>query len=322
MSWQLHRFFRRPLRFTAALAATLALVGYGSPWERSGLAQSEPVDNRAGVGVQATTGERQSTERRVALVIGNADYTAVGRLRNPVNDARDMGAALQNLGFEVILVTDASLGEMEGAVEQFYAAIRQGGVGLFYYAGHGIQAEGENFLVPVTADLQVYGDLYDETFALNKVLSRMDAAGNDINIIILDACRNNPFEVSGRSFQRGLADVRAAFGLYIAYATAPNSVAADGEGRNGTFTAALLRHIQTPGLSLNQLFDQVRADVSYQTGRRQIPFSTTSLVGPFAFNEGDAPTPRITPTTTQTQGAPSPQPADVICLGSVCTSSP
>ena len=163
-------------------------------------------------------------ERRTALVIGNAAYRTAS-LKNPANDARDMAATLKSLGFEVSLVTDATLQQMESAVREFGLKLRQGGVGLFYYAGHGVQVAGENYLVPVNAVIQSEGDVKFGALNAGLVLAKMEDAGNGLNVVILDACRSNPFARSFRSAEQGLAKMDAPTGSLIAYSTSPGKVA-------------------------------------------------------------------------------------------------
>ncbi len=189
-------------------------------------------------------------EKRMALVIGNAAYQA-SPLHTPVNDATAVSAALQQLGFQVHTLFDADQRTMETAIRTFGRSLRQGGIGLFYYAGHGIQVAGSNFLVPLGARLQEESDVRYEAIALGRVLDAMDKAGNPLNIVILDACRDNLFTQSWRrarrTQERGLAAVQAMSGTLIAYATAPGSVVAEGEGRNSLYTEHLLRYIDRAG---------------------------------------------------------------------------
>lgn len=281
------------------------------------------IDDDRGVGVEFRANDQFTTGRRVALIIGNSSYQSAGVLRNPVNDARDIASVLQELGFEVILRTDSDLRTMEAAIDEFYAAIQQGSVGVFYFAGHGVQADGENYLLPIDANIQVERDLPYESLPLARIVGRMEAADNDINIVILDACRNNPFASSVRSLQRGLATVDAATGFFIAYATAPGNVADDGQGRNGTFTAALLNHIRTSNLTVEQLFKRVRAQVSNATNGQQIPWTSSSLIGEFAFGTGNSdrgPSDLTIDDGTVTPLAPEEDDTTEggICISSVC----
>lgn len=228
--------------------------------------------------------DRVTNRRRVALVIGNADYQTGAPLRNPVNDATDIAATLQELGFnKVISVTNANLRKMESALNEFARELNSGSIGVFYYAGHGMQSQGENYLIPVDAEIQSESDIRYESLPLGKVLGRLEDADNPVNIVILDACRDNPFSRGWRSSgSQGLAEVRAE-GMLIAYATAPGDVASDGEGRNGTFTGALLQGMQTPGQDIVLMMRDVRRIVKRQTGGRQIPWVSTSLDNNFAF---------------------------------------
>jgi len=240
-------------------------------------------------------------ERRVALVIGNGAYKDAP-LKNPVNDAKDMAGALRKLGFEVTLLTNAGMKQMDAAVRDFGVRLRQGGAGLFYYAGHGLQVAGENYLVPVDARIQTESDARYACLPAGMVLGRMDDARNDVNIIILDACRNNPFARSFRSAEQGLAKMDAPTGSLISYATAPGSVASDGDGRNGLYTQNLLKNLAIPGLPITEVFMRVRQGVVSATGRRQVPWEASSLIGQFYFAGGaGAPVP-------PPPAAPVPQP--------------
>jgi hypothetical protein len=224
-----------------------------------------------------------AAERKVALVIGNSNYLDAP-LKNPVNDATDMASALRKLGFRVTLKTDANQRVMETAVRSFGKKIRKGGVGLFYYAGHGLQVRGNNYLIPIGAEIESEGDVKYEAMDAGLVLAKMEDAGNGLNIIILDACRNNPFARSFRSADKGLAKMDAPTGSILAYATAPGSVAADGIKRNGLYTAKLLQHITVPGLEIGRLFREVRKDVVKTSGKKQTPWESSSLMGDFYFN--------------------------------------
>ena len=224
----------------------------------------------------------QDAERRVALVIGNADYES-SPLENPANDARDMTAALQELGFSVTTKVNITARDMTEAIRDFGIKLTEGGVGLFYYAGHGMQVEGRNYLIPVDADIQAEDEVKFFAVDVGLMLSKMDTAGNRINIVILDSCRDNPFKRSFRSFSRGLVAVDAPRGSLIIYATSPGGVSADGEGRNGVFTGALLNHIKTPDVDVEVMLKEVRGEVMAATGGEQTPWSTSSLSGTFYF---------------------------------------
>jgi len=200
-----------------------------------------------------------------------------------VNDATDMASALKQMGFTVVLLRDADLRGMREAIETFRRKLRPGVVGLFYFAGHGLQVKGENYLVPIGARINREQDVDFETVHVGRVLGVMEDAANDVNVVILDACRNNPYARSPRSFQRGLAVTQAITGSLIAYATAPGSVAADGAGRNGVYTSYLLRNMRMPDVPIEQVFKNVRIGVRQETHGTQIPWETSSLTGHFVF---------------------------------------
>jgi hypothetical protein len=221
-------------------------------------------------------------ERRTALVIGNVAYE-VGLLRNPVHDASDMATTLRQLGFEVTLRHDAARRPMVEAIDLFSRQLRQGGVGVFYFAGHGVQIGGENYLIPVDARIGREQDVPYEAVPVGRILGGLEDADNQLNILILDACRDNPFARQWRSGQRGLAAIQAVRGSLIAYATAPGAIASDGDGRNGLYTSYLLQHLTTPGLSVEQVFKKVREGVVKVTKGRQTPWESSSLIGDFAF---------------------------------------
>jgi len=218
--------------------------------------------------------------RRVALIIGNSRYANITPLQNPTNDARDMAAALRDLQFDrVIEVVDADLQGMESAVDAFYQEIQKGGTGVFYYAGHGIQSNGENYLIPVDVpNLSAESDLRYKTLPLSLVFDCFQQANNDVGIVILDASLNNPFSRTDQSFAMVTPEK-----MFIAYPTSLGGVVADGEGRNGTFTGALLKYIRTPGLSIDSLFRDVRREVYQVTNGHQIPWTSSSLLENFVF---------------------------------------
>jgi formylglycine-generating enzyme required for sulfatase activity len=221
-------------------------------------------------------------EKRVALVIGNGAYST-GALRNPPSDARAVATKLRALGFEVALATDLDQNGMRRAITDFGRALGAGGVGLFYYAGHGIQHQGRNFLVPIGADIDDEAYIDVEAVDVNRVLAGMEASRNRLNIVVLDACRNNPFESRFRSQSRGLAQLNAPTGTFIAFATGPGDVAEDGVGANSSFTAALVRHLESGGMELEKVFKAVRQDVYQATDGRQTPWTNNSVMGDFYF---------------------------------------
>jgi Flp pilus assembly protein TadD len=238
-----------------------------------------PVPTRAPeTGVLAMT----TSERRTALVIGNAAYR-VDPLRNAVHDATDMAATLRQLGFQVTELRDADHQRIEDGVEQFTRQLGRGGVGLFYFSGHGVQVNGLNYLIPVDARISHESDIKYQSVQVDWVLDRMREAGNELNVIILDACRNNPYARSWRSARPGLAVMHAASGALIGYATSPGTTAEDGAGRNGTYTKYLLHYMQVPSLNAEQMFKEVRVAVAQETARKQIPWVSTSILGDFYF---------------------------------------
>lgn len=222
---------------------------------------------------------------RLALVIGNSHY-AVGPLTNPTNDAALMADTLTAVGFKVTHMENLGYREMQRAVVGFARDLRAAGedaVGLVYYAGHAVQADGENYMIPVDADLQDALDLQIQTLEASTLMSSLDRAGNRLNMVVLDACRNNPFPAVSRSGSRGLAKIDAPHGTLLAYSTSPGDVAADGNGRNSPYTKALAKAIRTPGVPVEQLFKQVRIEVMEKTGNKQIPWESSSLTGDFFF---------------------------------------
>ena len=253
----------RPGRIHAIPALWIALLLFAPS---ALMAQGGEADR----GIRTEAGA-SSGERRIALVIGNGSYES-SPLRNPVNDARAMATALGEVGFEVTAIENADQTQMKRAIDDFGPALRDSrGVGLFYFAGHGMQVEGRNFLIPVGARVDAQQDVEYESVDAGRVMARMDAAGARVNIVILDACRNNPFARSFRSQAKGLAQINAPSGTLVAYATAPGSVAADGEGANGLYTEKLVRHICTPGLTIETVFKRVREGVQSASNRRQTP---------------------------------------------------
>jgi hypothetical protein len=237
-------------------------------------------------GAHISERETMVSEQRVALVIGNADY-ASGPLRNPVNDAKAMAAALRSCRFDVIEKLNVNRRDTRTAIRDFAKRIKAGGVGLFYYAGHGVQVNGENYLVPIGAEMRSEDEVDDDCVRASFVLEKMEDADNRVNIVILDACRNNPYARSFRSSIRGLARMDAATGSILAYSTAPGDVSADGQGENGLYTSKLLQHINTPGMKIEELFKEVRKDVMAGSSDQQVPWESSSLTGDFVFVLGE-----------------------------------
>ena len=227
-----------------------------------------------------------SAGKRVALVIGNGAYTSAPPLKNPPNDARDMAVTLRALGFDVTNGMNVNQRDMKRLIREFGQKLKTGGSGLFYYAGHGVQSKGRNYLIPVDANITSEAEVEDSGVDVSLVLNFMDDAQNGLNIVILDACRNNPFSRSFRSASDGLAQVDAPTGTLIAYATAPGRVASDGTGQNGLYTSELLKQMRVAGLSATEMFMRVRAEVMKQTANKQVPWEASSLVGTFFFSGG------------------------------------
>ena len=246
-------------------------------------------------------GVHAASESRLALLIGNSAYKN-SPLANPVNDVRLMEAALRESGFAVIKAENASIREMRRLVRDFGDKLKAaGGVGLFYFAGHGVQVRGENFLVSTDSDIRNEDEVADDSINANVVLEKMQSAGNRVNLVILDACRNNPFAVRSRTAVSGLANMSAPSGSLVAYATAPGSVASDGSGKNGLYTEHLAKVIRQPGLAVEEVFKQVRAAVRRDSNNQQTPWENTALEGQFYFR---APLQVSVP-------APQPEPAPV-----------
>jgi len=233
-----------------------------------------------------------ATERRVALVIGNSSYANAPALLNTINDARDMVVALRKVGFEVIDGIDLDKSGMDRAVTRFARLAQAADAAMFYYAGHGFQFNGENYLVPIEARVEDEISVQYETTRLNDVLTALNFS-KGVKIMVLDACRNNPFvsQLAKRQVTRGfavgngLAPVARAQGMVIAYATQANDVAADGSGRNSPFTAALVREIEQPGLEVATMFRRVQKSVYDATNGRQTPELSLSLLGDFYLNQ-------------------------------------
>jgi len=228
-----------------------------------------------------------SKVKRIALVIGNSNYQK-GNLSNPVNDARAMKVKLETLGFKVLKYENSSYKDIKKAIDEFGKQLKHYDVGLFYYAGHGIQLNGRNYLVPIDALLENEEDVEYDCVLADRVMGKMEAANSNTNIVILDACRNNPFENSwSRNVQsNGLAFMNAPKGTFIAYATSPGRTAADGRSNsNGVYTAAILKYIGTPNLTIEEVFKKVRAEVSDVTHDQQTPWESTSLIGKFYFKK-------------------------------------
>ena len=276
-----------------------------------------------------------AAEPRIALVIGNSNYGGdLPKLANPANDADLMTSTLKKLGFKVVETRDADLNQMNRAIREFSDMLSGAGpqaVGLFFYAGHGLQIDGENWLIPVNAKIEKASQAEFEAVPASKILGQMQFAENSLNIIILDACRNNPLSRGMRSASTGLAKMDAPLGSFIAYSTAPGQTAADGKGKNSPYTAALAKAIMRPGIAIEEAFRDARVDVLAETGKEQIPWESSSLTGAFQFNPGAklaepqvtaavAPTPAPAPAQPAAPAAKTPEPAPA--AGKGCTNCP
>ena len=223
---------------------------------------------------------------RVALVIGNGRYQHATILANPANDAADVSSSLRKLGFEVVEGRDLNKRAMEDKVREFGRKLDGAKLALFFYAGHGLQVGGRNYLIPVDGKLERQGDLSFETIDVSQVLAQMESELR-VNLVFLDACRDNPLTRSlaralgtrSSAVGQGLASIQSAVGTMIAYATQPDAVALDGTGRNSPFTTALLKHINTRGLEIGSLMRRVRAEVVQATSGKQVPWDHSSLLG-------------------------------------------
>jgi Caspase domain len=229
-------------------------------------------------------------EPRFALLIGNNDYLHAPNLRNAVNDANDLGAVLKELGFSVQVVTNADRRTMEESIDRFVGSLSPGSVALFLFSGHGMQIDQENYLVPVDFELKDEASVRYDAYPASKVHDRVAHSGVRLNIVILDACRNNGFTAS-RAASTGLAAMNAARGSFIAFSTAPGSTASDNpRGRNGLFTSYLLETIRQPGLKLDEVFNRVRQGVYQASENKQLAWTSSSVIGDFYFlPDGAAP---------------------------------
>jgi hypothetical protein len=224
---------------------------------------------------------------RIALVIGNSAYSGPMALPNPSNDAKAMSETLKGLGFEVIELRDGSREQMAAAIARTQGALKgKQGVGMLYYAGHGLQSDSRNYMVPVDAKIAKAADVAGQTLDVGTVIEAFKTAGNRMNIVVLDACRDNPF--GGITTGKGLAPLDAPSGTFLAYATAPGNVAADGDAKsgNGLYTQYLLQELKKPQARIEDVFKRVRFAVRKASGGKQIPWESTSLEDDFQFNDG------------------------------------
>jgi hypothetical protein len=257
----------------------------------------------AGLGLPA------SAESRIALVIGNGAYKNAGVLRNPANDARRMAEALGRVGFEVMAFEDLDQTGMKRAVRDFAERLEAAGrdtVGLLFYAGHGVQVSGVNYFIPVDAEIDKESDVAIESISADDVMVALANARNRLNIVILDACRNNPFARSFRTASRGLARLDAPVGSLVAFSTAPGQVAADGDGDNSPYTTALVDVLAQPSMKIEDVFKRVRERVYASSGGLQVPWESSSILGDFYFS-GDQASAELPPSL-----APMPAPETAV----------
>jgi len=253
-----------------------------------------------------------AAEKRVALVVGNSAYVEAPALPNPINDASDMAAALQKVGFEVILGLDLGKVAFDGKVRDYARALEKADVAVFFYAGHGLQVGGRNYLVPVDARLKSERDLDFDAVSLDFVLKQveLDREGKT-SIVFLDACRDNPLSrnlarsmgTRSASVGQGLAQVQTGVGTFIAYSTQPGNVAVDGAGRNSPFTAALSKGVGVPDRNLTSVMIDVRKEVLAATGGKQVPWDHSALTGDFYFQLASAggALPKVFPGRSETE---------------------
>ena len=244
--------------------------------------------------------------QRHALIIGNSNYEYARQLVNPRNDSLDMARTLEALFFKVTLVQDATKEQMDKAIDEYIGHLqKKGGIGLLFYAGHGVQLEGNNYLVPIDVNVSRNWDIKQQSYSVARMLNGIRSAKTQTNIVILDACRDNPFKnvsVAGRSvgnkkinddekrgviyvpnLESGLVELDAPPNTLIAFSTAPGRVASDGEGRNSPYTAELVKAVQNTGLTIAEVFRQVREQVVNETDHKQIPWESSSLIKDFYF---------------------------------------
>jgi len=259
------------------------------------------------IGFSLFAQQNTSAPPKFALVIGNSEYRTLTPLKNPVNDANDIAAALQAMGFTVEKILDGSLDQMESAVMRLRnrLSVNKNSYGFFFFAGHGVQAGGTNFLIPSNANIPGENFLRERALSVQAMLSELNDAGNELNIVVLDACRDNPFGWA-RSGSRGLSVVsHQPADSIIVYATSAGSVAADGTGKNGLFTEHFLTHLKTPGLEVNEIFRRTMGDVSRASRNQQRPAVYNQYPGTAVLNsQANNQTPQSTPAPTPAASGP------------------
>jgi len=224
-------------------------------------------------------------ERRVALIIGNSNYKE-GKLLNPSNDANDFSMVMSRAGFDVDDLRDASISSMRAAVRKFGDALKKADAGVFYFAGHAVEVKGRNYLIPVGADIRREDEIADQALDVTAVLEKIDTAKKP-SLVILDACRNNPFVRSFRTSGSGLSSIEIPTGTLIAFSTSPGKVAADGNGRNSPFTKHLVQQLLVPNMPIEQVMKTVRRNVIEETRGQQVPWENTSLTADFIIVKGE-----------------------------------
>ena len=234
----------------------------------------------------------QQSSNRIALVIGVQNYVNVPTLRHSLNDANDMAAALKSKGFQVDFLRDPkSKKEIKDAIIRYYNTMRDqsGAVGIIYYAGHGTQYEGENYLIPASANIQIPGDIDEQCVKMNSFMSVLNSTNNNLNIFLIDACRTNSFPSFSRDILKGLIAVEAPKGSIVVFATQPGKLASDGTGKNGLFTSKLLKYINEPDLNITEVFRKVKQEVNAESEGKQLPSVVdNSIGGNFYFTKGES----------------------------------
>ncbi|RUM74593.1 MAG: hypothetical protein DSZ11_03780 [Sulfurovum sp.] len=273
------------------LSAILLYVGCASTTN-----SPMPTSNNRAIKLSTTSMQK---EQRVALVIGNSNYQGVlSKLSNTINDAKSIRDILKDRGFEVIYKENTTKRSTKESLNNFYEKIQKGGVGMFYFSGHGIEVEGQNYLIPVDSDIKEKSDSEFEAISLNKITKRMQNAGNRLNIVVLDACRNDPF--SKAIGVGGLAKVEP-IGLFVSYSTGAGSVSSDGRaGGNGLFTKSLIKYMKQP-LDLQDVFQKSREEVYKESNQKQFPaIYNQTINGKFFFT---LPTKTTLKTTTKAESS-------------------
>ncbi|MCU7693854.1 caspase family protein [Haoranjiania flava] len=255
-------------------------------YEKSKIAGKPIYGYREIAAGNASTSSADAKQRKIALVVGCSQYEFAGLLENPLNDAVAIKQNLESLGFDVMYAENPNLKDLKIKIDDFGTELEKYDVGLFYFAGHGVQVKGLNYLIPVDANLKSERTVEYDCVQVDRILSHMENAKTSVNLIILDACRNNPFERSwGRDLsQRGFAVMDAPKGSLIAYSTSPGKTASDGEGKNGLYTGELIAEIKSVNLTITQLFQKVRKAVMEKSKDTQVPWESTSLTADFYFN--------------------------------------